>query len=603
MTAYVSGGSLTRADTWIPIVRDTLHAANSIKDDEVHAQCLAMACFVINLRMHGDPFLDELKLQIDPLLSKEGLSVSSRAWIVAVLAQFAWAECDQGLMQRIEPMAQALIQERQSNATATILSLGWYATMLIPFNRLAQASTLFERAMSVADSEGLDGALGYAASMRTVTLAVLGEFEQATRYAQTGRQFLRDSDGAAMTQILHGEYLIAARTKQVERAFQLHHAVGEIARKSDASHIVGIQHVHHGDLLVEIDRLDEAKENLDFVDQWLRSWRLTSFDTEVTAIRAALMLRQSGWTAAQPLLDAVLDGADLPGQSGHLRFALHSLRALFNAALERGHEVERVCKLIYAFDLPPLANAAVDWPCPVRVFTLGRFEIEVNGQPVRFSGKLPKKPLALLKSLIAAEDASVLQSDVVDQLWPDLDGDAADKAFRMALMRLRELLGRADAVVHHPGQLSLNKERVWVDVTAFERLVARDLAQKSTADFQRACDYYKGNFLPGDQDLVSTVSLRERLRGQFFRLIDNHARAAEEQSHWIEALEIYERGIRIDDLVESFHQGKIRCLQGAGRDGDVAPALQQLRQTLSRKLGIPPSAETLALVAQGRSAA
>jgi predicted ATPase len=32
----------------------------------------------------------------------------------------------------------------------------------------------------------------------------------------------------------------------------------------------------------------------------------------------------------------------------------------------------------------------------VRVFTLGRFALEVNGRPLRFAGKLPRKPLVLV---------------------------------------------------------------------------------------------------------------------------------------------------------------------------------------------------------------
>lgn len=52
-------------------------------------------------------------------------------------------------------------------------------------------------------------------------------------------------------------------------------------------------------------------------------------------------------------------------------------------------------------------NPANSTSTPVRIFTLGRFLIEVQGQPIRFKTKARRKPLELLKALIALGGDSV----------------------------------------------------------------------------------------------------------------------------------------------------------------------------------------------------
>lgn len=76
----------------------------------------------------------------------------------------------------------------------------------------------------------------------------------------------------------------------------------------------------------------------------------------------------------------------------------------------------------------------------VRVHTLGRFAVEVDGAPLRFGVKGPRKPLALLKALIARGGRGVRAEPLVEALWPDADGDHAQRSFRVALHRLLALL-------------------------------------------------------------------------------------------------------------------------------------------------------------------
>jgi hypothetical protein len=72
-------------------------------------------------------------------------------------------------------------------------------------------------------------------------------------------------------------------------------------------------------------------------------------------------------------------------------------------ALESGIEVEYVRSLIRKRnlipDVPPLEIE--DWPWPLRVFTLGQFSLLKDEKPLTSSGKVQKRPLEMLKVLIA----------------------------------------------------------------------------------------------------------------------------------------------------------------------------------------------------------
>src|SRR5262249_29255398 len=143
---------------------------------------------------------------------------------------------------------------------------------------------------------------------------------------------------------------------------------------------------------------------------------------------------------------------------------------------------------------PPVEAEA--WPWPIKILTLGRFEVLLDGEPVRFARKVQRKPLALLKVLIAFGGRGVREELVMDALWPDAEGDAARVALASALHRLRGLLGREQAILRQEGQLSLDSRHCWVDVWAVERLLGR--AETAAGDPQLICTaagLYRGAFL------------------------------------------------------------------------------------------------------------
>jgi DNA-binding SARP family transcriptional activator len=246
------------------------------------------------------------------------------------------------------------------------------------------------------------------------------------------------------------------------------------------------------------------------------------------------------------------------------------------------------------------------WPWPVRIQTLGQFQVLVEGRPLHPGPKTPKKVLSMLKAIIALGGRKVSETELTDRLWPDSDGDTAHRSFATTLHRLRKLIGRHEVIDLSEGRLSLHPGYVWVDVWAFEDLVGRAEAawEKGGAKTgalnavgltQRGLALYEGAFLPGDSEETWTVSPRERLRGKYIKAVKrlcDHWKAGGEIE---KAIDCYHRCLEADDLAQEFYHGLMRCHQTAGQKTEALAVYERCRKVLSAACGIEPSWELQSL--------
>ena len=272
--------------------------------------------------------------------------------------------------------------------------------------------------------------------------------------------------------------------------------------------------------------------------------------------------------------------------------------AMCAEALDAGIEVVYVKSLIRRFRLEPPSNASEAWPWRAKIYTLGCFKIWCNDERLEFNRKTPKKPLALLKVLIALGSQSVPEERLMDALWPNEEGDSARKSLDINVHRLRKLLGSDDAIIVREEQISLNPRLCWVDIWDFDRLSAgvedrEDAARDDAASAaNRALILYQGEFLPTEANEPWALKQRERTRMRFSRLIESAGARFEAVAQWERAIGCYQRGLETDELAEQFYRGLMRCYKALGRHADAISAYRRLRQTLSVILGIAPSDET-----------
>lgn len=230
-------------------------------------------------------------------------------------------------------------------------------------------------------------------------------------------------------------------------------------------------------------------------------------------------------------------------------------------ALEAGIEVDYVRDLVRRRGImPKTAPVALEsWPWAFRVSTLGNFHLLRHGEPFAASGKAQRRPLELLKVLIAYGGEGVSEERIADAMWPRIPGDSAHRSFTSTLHRLRKLLGEDKALVLHEGKLSLDRRWWWTDVWAFEAEaaalegalhpgVSSPSPEKVRQGTESLLALYHGPFLAVEADPAWLLERRERLRGQFARIMAAVGRywgARGEPEH---AIELQERCREIDPL-------------------------------------------------------
>ena len=254
---------------------------------------------------------------------------------------------------------------------------------------------------------------------------------------------------------------------------------------------------------------------------------------------------------------------------------------------------------------PPLRIR--DWPWPFRIRTLGGFQLLRGTALVEFGGKGPRRPLELLKVLIALGGESVRADQLADALWPHVEADFAHKSFTAALHRLRRLFGDEDALTLRDGRLSLNPALVWLDTWALEqaldeldealRLPNPERAAVPSALAGEALALYRGPFLPDESEQPAYIASREQARARLLRSLSRLARQREEAGEGHTAAECYLQLIEADDLFEPPYRYLMQCLQRCGEASEARSAYERLRTVLATKLKVMPSAETQAVYA------
>ncbi|NVN89752.1 MAG: hypothetical protein HXX11_04045 [Desulfuromonadales bacterium] len=229
-------------------------------------------------------------------------------------------------------------------------------------------------------------------------------------------------------------------------------------------------------------------------------------------------------------------------------------------ALQAGIETDYVRGLIRSRGLvpqkPPMDME--EWPWKVKIYSLGRFELYINGNLMRSSGKVQKKPLEMLKSLIVLGGSESREGQVADLLWPESDGDTAKNSLKITLHRLREMLGNERVVQIREGKLSLDQHQVWVDAWAFEEMLQTRGSDDRDDEYMRRAEkalcLYRGHFLDEDHDKPWTVTLRKRLRDRFKHAVVAQGNLWREKGAADRAVACYQRGLDVDDLAEEVYR-------------------------------------------------
>lgn len=311
--------------------------------------------------------------------------------------------------------------------------------------------------------------------------------------------------------------------------------------------------------------------------------------------RALIALERDNLPGAVDALRHALALSVQMGGMGNPFFVPRTLTRLYRIALEHDVETEHVRTLIRRLGLHPDAESAYveKWPWRVRIYTLGRFAVTVDGERLDTDGNAARKPLALLKVLIALGGREVSLQRLIDELWPDTDGDAGRQAFDTALHRLRKLFGADAPLTLKHGALTLDAHRCWVDVWALERLLSTLHTAERDSDFETLFDQsfalYQGSFLGSGDDTPGVLTMRERLSSRFIRGMLHAAQHHESRDRADRAERCYTRLLEIEPAVEDAWLGLVRLHQRQGRHAEAMVSYRRCERVFEKLLGTPPS--------------
>jgi len=397
-----------------------------------------------------------------------------------------------------------------------------------------------------------------------------------------------------------------------------------IADRYGGTHQHALGHLSLAQALHACGRIDEAWRALANARRFGAMMQGEIIDYEIDLCEASFALAAGDAARCTAALQRAFNVGARQDYRNHHHFFPAEVARLCAFALEHDIVPNVARRLIGIRRLKPPRIDLPQWPWQVRIHTLGRFSLVVNGQPVSATDGLQQKPLELLRALIALGGRAIRISDVIREIWPadaTIDGEhpaptrrsrrpqlvageaAVGKrergAFDSALSRLRRILGGDgepdDLVLVEDGLLRLNSDLCWVDLWCCQRLLGnvRALldapdpppARELLAPARELLRHYHGDFLAREAALPCITRLRDDLRQQVVSALADVAGVLCRRSLHDEAAKLYERATAIDPCRERLYREWIICLQQQGEFAEGLRVYQRCREVLADRLG------------------
>ncbi len=534
LSSLVSALELTRPDD--PLLPQ--YAARLMDclegDIDANRKIMVASRLVIYMAMiRGDAkACDQIMLYVSSLLKSPDITALSRHhWKVFSVLPFLFAnsrsvvaaEAVRSLLEFVRG-GNLLDRLKETNLVFLEFITSWYAVLVyLHFDELKAARPLLDRmATLIGTSKSID--------MATYTMV-------KSLYA------LRQGD------------LVAAHGYG-EISLDAHFSVGAMITGLEMSCILAIERCESGEPGEALTYLESPK-----TIGWMNSPRMRH---QVFLIEAYAHLLQGKAEACHACLRQAFAIGYAHHCEGNAFWLLSILPRLCAEALRAGIEPDYVRQLIQRLGLLPEDASLDSWPWPVRVYTLGQFNLLIDEQPVADT-KAQRKPLKLLEVLIALGGVDVRADRIAEIVWPDAEGDAALSAFTTTLSRLRRLVGD-ETISVKGGRVSLDERRCWVDVRALERILDRVAIPEMGIAIvrelgEKLLSLYRGPFL-GDEEGEWPWRLRNRLRTKFSRGLSQCVTVLRLAGETEMALQLLESAIDADPGAENLYRNFIPGFSG-----------------------------------------
>jgi DNA-binding SARP family transcriptional activator len=296
----------------------------------------------------------------------------------------------------------------------------------------------------------------------------------------------------------------------------------------------------------------------------------------LTGLRgAALAIHSRRPERAAPYLRLAL------GAGAAMRLHLHSwirrsemaelVRFAVAADIEKDYATELMRALRLAGDLP----AAVTGMAPARIVTLGRFDLLVNDASRLTSAKQQRGPIALAVHLVAAGPRGLPSEVLADRLWPEADEATARKRLKSTVYRLRQLIGKPEAVLTGGGKVAFDASLVAIDAWNLESL-ADAPGWTNEARYGEAMRLYAGSFVHHHADDAELIAYGQRLESTAAAICGEFADELARAREWGRALRIAKGAL--ERL--GYHERLFEIAEEMARQLGREPEIESLREHL-----------------------
>ena len=243
----------------------------------------------------------------------------------------------------------------------------------------------------------------------------------------------------------------------------------------------------------------------------------------------------------------------------------------------------------------------------LRAQFFGHFEMFCDGEVVSLGRN--GKALAILKYLLAHRARPVSQDHLMGWLWPESNLKKARWSLNSAIHVLRKLLSNCPAsvlenyILLEEGYYRLCPTvRVETDIDEFDvsyeqgrRLEKAHRTEEAAAEYEKAVELYRGDYLVEDLYEDWTMVERERLANAYVDMLGRLAVHYMEAGQYQEAIRACYRLLEKDRCYEDSYRVLMRCYVSLGLRGRALRQYRLCEKILLQEYGTTPSSETQSL--------
>jgi LuxR family maltose regulon positive regulatory protein len=600
---YYLWASFTAMDRWIEAIQALMQADPVFGSVEAELNVQSSLLIALSYRQPGNLLLADCVARVTALLETDA-AVNHRVRAGTFLLGYCYFAAEYELAKQVIAAVEPLMAHPDVTSLNRLwwrARVGYHAYHIADYPGALQA---LDEAAGISRNHGLAGlhsAEPLLAYFRALVALANRNWGASHEYISILRRLAKPQRRFDMWYLQFAESVVALMENEITRSL-------EMAQKSIRTALdMGMVYTHQLSLtltahvLAHRGRYDEALEVASQAKVLVDQTVIHNMATEAIFVEVYVASRRGDHEQAVQLVRNAFERSQKNHYSFWFRFMPDILPEACAIALSESIETPYVIEVVRRYEIAPPAVNTKRWPWPLRITTLGSFGIFKQGISMPLSKNATGKPMELLKAIIALGICDVSVDTLIDYLWPDAEGDAAQKAFGITLHRLRKQLGYERALVLKGGRIAIDLHLVWIDVASFEHVTREDpkrgmpMTEALTDVVGELKELYRGRFLQTDGSKPWILVSRQRLHTRFLEFVAGLGTTLEDGGDSERSAALYRHAIEIDSCAEPLYRRLMQCYKQAGSIGDAREVYRRCCEALSAAGIHGPSPETKAL--------